>query len=103
MLDTLTWLELDVVIVVIVVVCALRNVASERRVAGFHPTLRLPLSRLNAIFLHSRRPVYAVQFEVKTAGVTHRFAVCVATPQRCHRCFAVAARETNAPRSRLKK
>ena len=75
-----TWFKLDAIIIVIIIVCALRDIARKRRIAAFHSTLRLPFARLNAVFLHSRRPVDAMQLEVKTAGIAHRFTLCVTTP-----------------------
>lgn len=74
-----SWFKLNA-IVIVVIVRALRDTARERRIAAFHSTLRLPLARLNAVFLHSRWPVDAVQLVIKTAGIAHRFTVCVTTP-----------------------
>lgn len=98
-----TWFNLDAVIVVIVIVCALLDVVGERGVAGLQSTLGFPLACLNAVLLHSRRPVDAVQLKIETAGIAYRFTHRVTTPKRRHRCFTIAAREANAPRSRLKK
>jgi len=98
-----TWLEFDAVVIIIIVVRTLGNVAGERRVAGLHSTLWFPLACLNAVLFHSRWPVNAMQLEIKTAGIADWLAHRIATPKRRHRCFAIAAREANAPRSRLRK
>jgi len=70
-----TWFDLDAIIVVIVIICALLNVIGrERRVAGPHSTtLGFSLARLNAVLLHSRRPVDAMQLVIETTGVAYRF------------------------------
>jgi hypothetical protein len=98
-----TWLEFDAVVIIIIVVRTLGNVAGERRVAGLHSTLWFPFARLNAILFHSRWPVNAMQLEIKTARIADWLAHRIATPKRRHRRLAIAARETNAPRSRLRK
>lgn len=100
-----TWLDFYAVIVVIVIVVrALRDISGERRVAGLHAaTLGLSFSRLNAVLLHGGRPVDTVQFVVKTTSVADRFAHCVATPKRRHSGLAIATRQTHASRSGLRK
>lgn len=75
-----TWFKLNVIVIVVIIVRALRDIARERRIGAFHSTFRLPLARLNAVFLHGRRPVDTMQLVIKTASVAHRFAVRVATP-----------------------
>lgn len=75
-----------------------------RRVVGLHAaTLGFPFSRLNAVLFHGRRPVNTVQFIVEATCVADWFANRVATPKRRHGGFAIAARETYASRSGLKK
>lgn len=43
--------------------------------------LRLSLPRLYSLLLHAKRPVYAVQFKVESAGVAHWLAVVVPPPE----------------------
>jgi len=75
-----TWFKFNAIVIVVIIVRALRDIGRERRIAAFHSSLRLPLARLNAVFLHSRWPVDAMQLEIKAAGVAHRFTLCVTTP-----------------------
>lgn len=66
-------------VVVVVHVLFLHHAQHVRPAAGL---LRLPFSRLDAVFAHRQWAVDAMQLEVQPTGIADRFAFVVATPQR---------------------
>lgn len=59
--------------------------------------LRLPFALLDALLLHRQRSVHVVQLVVQSAGIAHRIALVVATPQGRRVGLTVGAGDPVAP------